>query len=934
MGWVYARFLNFKPLSIILLMKKILLLLAVVCSCTLSAQYIHVQENFNDTILPTGWITTAVNGIITWSFGIDGSAFNPGNNNLDGTSMTYFDDDALGSGALNNTAQLVTPVFDNTTYLNTTLEFDYNFRQLIGPLDSFYVEVFDGLNWNTVFSVTTNDCGNWLGACRGNFPKATLDISAYSNANCQVRFTYFDGNDWGWYVGMDNVVISSKFNTDLGVAELVSPISKCGLSANEQVVVGVNNFGGDTIRNFSVSCNINNGAFILIDTVSATIIPGDTFNYTFQNTVDLSLSGNYTFQLNTDLLLDTNLLNDSLNSSVSSFFVNNPSLFQNFETTNNFSSNGINASWAIGVPTGIIIDSAYSDSIAYVTNLSGNYNNNEESFLYTPCFDIAQMNGSPRLTFWLNYDTELNNDKLEMEYTLDDGLTWSRLESEISPQNWYPANMNWSGSSAGWIEVINTLPSIVGYTSVSFRFRFLSNATVTGEGAAIDNFRFEEVNDIDISLDSLLSPRITTETNCGVRIEPVSVAFSNIGLNLVDTVFLSYQVDNGMLFNDTLVQRILPGDTLSYTFNDSIRFLRVGNHQLNISLRVNGELKTNNNSLSNLIIPNTQFPSSASLPFYEPFNQSNFSSGSVNFNTDDAIGNGWTRSSAFTWRMVGNRRFRTYNNGPSKDNTGNNGLFAYVESNSGVVGDTAILESRCIDLNTVSSASLEFNYHRYSVDPLSDLFIDVFDGNQWVVADTISGNTQTSANDNWSLASVNLDSFVGADIKVRFRTIKQSCCEQGTAIDDILIFERKSQDVGVFVVTVNEDGCSFSDTLKVKIRNRGIQSIPGSIPVAYRINGGATVNETAILPIPLNSQTEFNYTFNNLINLDQGGEYKLEVWTNLTNDSNRINDSSSLFLVNHTKQINQYFENFDSFLDGTCGSAPRLINYGDLLLNG
>ena len=73
------------------------------------------------------------------------------------------------------------------------LEFDYNFRELAAPPipDSFYVDVNDGTNWVRVFSRGTDDCGNWAGICAGNYPHAVINISAYANANCQVRFTYF-----------------------------------------------------------------------------------------------------------------------------------------------------------------------------------------------------------------------------------------------------------------------------------------------------------------------------------------------------------------------------------------------------------------------------------------------------------------------------------------------------------------------------------------------------------------------------------------------------------------------------------------------------------------------------------------------------------------------------------------------------------------------
>ena len=197
-------------------MKSLLLSFSFIfCSATLLAQTNFINEDFNLSALPAGWTTTAVSGTNNWNFQIDGSATLSGNNNLNGTPMAFFDDDSLGVNSKNNTAQLTSPVFDNSSSINCSLTFEYNFRQFQLNTDSFFVHVFDGTNWNTVFFRSTNDCGNYLGPCSGNFPTANIDISAYKNSNCQIRFTYHDGNDWGWYVGIDNVRVYEPISTSI-----------------------------------------------------------------------------------------------------------------------------------------------------------------------------------------------------------------------------------------------------------------------------------------------------------------------------------------------------------------------------------------------------------------------------------------------------------------------------------------------------------------------------------------------------------------------------------------------------------------------------------------------------------------------------------------------------------------------------------------------
>jgi hypothetical protein len=463
-------------------MKKILLPFVLLLRVlSVSGQYTHIQENFNDTILPAGWSTTAVTGFATWSFGIDGSALHAGNNNLDGTPMAFFDDDALGAGQINNKAVLLTPTFDNSNFARSTVEFDFNYRDLRGPVDSFYVEVFDGVNWFIVFSVDTNDCGNYI-SCTGNFPHAIIDISNYANLTCQVRFNYFDGNDWCWYVGIDNVKISYTIPFDIGVSEIVAPVSTCKLSSTEQLTVELVNYGSDTIRNFSVFADGNNGAILLHDTVNSIIAPLDTINYTFNSSVDLSMVGRYNFNIYTQLNLDSAYSNDTLNTIIESRQVFIPSYLDDFENSNDWSTGGLNSTWELGIPNGVVINSATSGTDVFCTNLNGNYKYYELTYLYSPCFDFSQTSGAPTIQFYINYITEPNYDSLKFEYTIDNFITWNKVEGEFNVNNWYSKGNNWEGNSNGWQKVTNTLISLTGEPSVKFRFVFESDGVSIREG--------------------------------------------------------------------------------------------------------------------------------------------------------------------------------------------------------------------------------------------------------------------------------------------------------------------------------------------------------------------------------------------------------------------------------------------------------------------
>jgi len=554
------------------------------------AQNFHVQENFNASSLPTGWTNTAVTGTNTWSFGLDGSVTNGGVNNLDGTAMAFFDDDNLGAGSTNNRVDLLTPSFNNASSVTTSLTFDYNFREFAGPLDSFIVSVFDGTNWVQVFGTGTNDCGNYLGACSNNFPTANIDISAYNNANCQVRFTYFDGNDWCWYVGIDNVVISSPFPNDVGVSRLINPISSCGLGSAETVQVRVKNFGSSAASNFSLVIDTN-GTIAHTETITASIPAGDSLLYTFTGTLNMARNGFYDLKAYTIQTVDGNRGNDSTVVSVENEPNFTPTYTDNFEGIDRWKVDGVNASWQRGAPSSANFNSVTSGTNAYVTNLNGDYNNQEVSYLYSPCFNFSAANGDPILSFNLNHRTEPGYDRLTLEASTDGGVTWNIVNpGGVNPTNWYTTGAPyWEGNSPGWIGVENVLTNFGLQSSVNFRFKFTSDGSGIRDGVMIDDFSVRYPQAIDISLNNINYPSTSNAPLCGLGTESIIVELENKGANAIDTVYMSYRVNGGAITTDTLIQNIPTQTLVNFSFPTKFNFTGQPTFSLDVWARATGD---------------------------------------------------------------------------------------------------------------------------------------------------------------------------------------------------------------------------------------------------------------------------------------------------------------------------------------------------------
>ncbi|UII30532.1 Ig-like domain-containing protein [Fulvivirga ulvae] len=187
--------------------------------------------------------------------------------------------------------------------------------------------------------------------------------------------------------------------------------------------------------------------------------------------------------------------------------------FQNFESNDGsgWVANGSNSSWEFGTPANQdIVPGDNNGNTIWITGLNGPYNKNEQSYLYSPCFDISGLD-RPMISFdsWTN--TADKEDGVILEYSIN-GINgpWVRLgnfdDGIQSGINWYnqrdissnPGNQavgfyGWSGADNGWVNSKHRLDDIpvTDRSNVIFRFTFKStpgSAEVSKpDGFAIDN---------------------------------------------------------------------------------------------------------------------------------------------------------------------------------------------------------------------------------------------------------------------------------------------------------------------------------------------------------------------------------------------------------------------------------------------------------------
>ncbi|PSK89288.1 S8 family serine peptidase [Taibaiella chishuiensis] len=346
-----------------------------------------------------------------------------------------------------------------------------------------------------------------LGVVRNSGSLSLTDILLAAgqtfSSSTQIRFGQYDTSlIAATYFGNGFTMDNFKLYTVTDDVSLLSIDSvyhyNCALSSTLPVRVSVVNGVNYTIHNIAVSYKIGNLPAVteMIDSIAGK----DTLSYTFIQTADLSATTTFDVSAWVNVPTDTYHLNDSL---MHVQVINQPMIaafpyLENFEQDNGFYfTEGVKSSWAYGTPASPRISHAASGSKAWKTNLRGNYNSVERSYLYSPCFDISSL-ANPTLSFHLATDLEGATDTsyfdiAYVEYS-NNGYTWNRLGAAGQGTNWYNSTFAGGWAKEGetyWHVATIGLPK-TGNT-ISFRFVLVSDPGKELEGIAIDDIHIYDL---------------------------------------------------------------------------------------------------------------------------------------------------------------------------------------------------------------------------------------------------------------------------------------------------------------------------------------------------------------------------------------------------------------------------------------------------------
>lgn len=585
--------------------------------------------------------------------------------------------------------------------------------------------------------------------------------------------------------------------------------------------------------------------------------------------------------------------------------------------------------WEFGTPNFAATTGAHSGINCWDINLNSAYGDSANCILYTPTFDISGNIG-PRISFWLNYNTENGWDGTRLEYTVDSGITWNVLGAVNDPYaiNWYNSNSlnssllpGWMSSSLGWKKSEYTLFQLIGFQHVQFRFIFTSDPSVIGDGISIDDFSITTIIPNDIELE-FISTGLSTYA-IGLTTDSILFSIRNKGTQNISNFNYEYSLNGVQQMTATNFGILPPGGTL-ILFLPGFVFPQ-GSVNLCGKISMANDNDTTNNSfcISRSGVPYT------TLNWFDNF--------------DNAI-NLWTPqnvSGANTYWHLGSPNYGATNSTYSPPKCWDINLFTGYSSNA-----ECYLYSPLFDIRNSVHPRIEFWQNRntnFQTDGAHLEYQSGFDstwhvlgkladpnGLNWYTNSIIFSSQRPgwSGNSNgWKKCEYNLDS-ANVSNTIRFRFVFNSNNgngqNDGISIDNFKISHVLNNDASLFPTSIPMQSVQqgIPVPIQVHLKNNGLQQLT-SLTIKYSLNGGTPISTSWMGSLPYDSMVIVTLpTFIPIVGINS-----IQAYIDWPVDLDHENDTITITTFGILSINLPYSEDFESGTSGWYGNQGGLTNW-------
>ncbi len=746
-----------------------------------------------------------------------------------------------------------------------------------------------------------------------------VDLTPWAGGSIELVWVGIRGTSFTGDMAIDDVNIFQPYAIDVGAVAVTSPNADCGLSATQTLCFDYVNNGFDTLTATVAKFSVNGGPFSTLENIPGSLLPGDTANYCFTATADLSTIGlNEVMVVVTHISpLDSNAFNDTIVK-----VLDNRPVVSTFPYTQDFES----AAWALPTSTGNPVislpegwvnvqgeanqdwavrsgttPSANTGPPSDHTTGSGRYLyvedtspfNNDSVIVSTPCFDVSALL-SPVFSFWYHSNNP-NQPNDENELHVDLVFNGTTIYDIIPPIG--HKDNNWNLIEIGLGQFIGT---------ISVRFRVNNNNNFGNHDIAIDDIRIVDLLPQDAGITLVAEP----VSGCGLLANDTLVlALANLG---VDTIFggltVNYSINGGPVNSAPFTDTLLPGFLLPFTFS-GVNLATPGDYVVTAwTSGLVGDSNFFNDSVTTLI---KSVPQIASYPYSE-----DFESGDGGWSVESIPGSpaswglGTPAKPIIQGAASGVNAWATGLNNTYINTLGANSVYNPNES-SWVI-------SPCFDFSALTAPTIEMNVW-WSSQLNQDgtvLQATVNNGASWVTIGAVgdpdnwynnaniggspggqligwSGTLANSSN-GWVKAKNRMD-FLAGEPEVRLRVAfgsNVSVQNDGFAFDDIFIFDTPSDDVGVdAIVSPAANICGDDSTIvAVTLTNYGIDTAT-SVPVFVEVTGAGTSTFSSTFTGTLAPDSSTNFVVGSF-NTSVGGTFNLLAYSVYSGDTLTFNDSA------------------------------------------